>query len=133
MDNELNVRGELRILRLGVKPVEWLIPKTHGITPQPRTNSTLNFHESLNILVLYGGQNNRTGAIFDDISMFDLDSSTWYSVIIYDDLPSARFDHSSVIYDNMLFVFGGMGNNHILGSDIYAANMGNCISYHRLR
>jgi len=53
----------------------------------------------------------------------DLDSFTWYNAIIYDDKPVARYGHCTGIYDNKLICFGGMGNNHFIGSDIFVINM----------
>lgn len=124
IDSELNIKGDLNILKLGVKPIETVTPRTYGKSPEPRTNATLNYHETLNILILFGGQNNKLGVIFNDLYMFDLDSFSWYSVTVYDDPAVPRYDHSAVIYDNMIIIFGGMGNNHVLGSDLYALNMG---------
>ncbi len=124
LDSDSNVRGELRILRLGVKPVEWIEAKTSGNLPQARSNASLNYLENINILILFGGQDNKLDVIFNDLFVLDLDSFIWYKVGMYDDHPIARYDHSSVIYDNKLICFGGMSNNHFIGSDIYVVNIG---------
>lgn len=124
LESNSNVKGELRILRLGVKPVEWIEPKTSGNLPQARSNATLNYVENINILNLFGGQDNKQGVIFNDLFVLDLDSFIWYKVEIYDDHPLARYGHFTVEYNNKLICFGGMSDNHFIGSDIYIVNIG---------
>ena len=118
------MRGDLKIIKIGVRPLEWLDPKVSGKAPLARMNATLTFQESLNILLLFGGQNTKTGRIFNDIFLLDLDSFCWHEVIMYDEMPIERHCHSTIIFDNMLIVFGGMGNNKFIGSDLYLINMG---------
>ena len=124
IDSNSNVRGELRILRIGVKPLEWVEAKTSGSSPQPRSNATLNYLENINILILFGGKDNKQGIIFNDLFVLDLDSFMWYRVGMYNDFPVSRYDHSAIIYENKLICFGGMSDNHFIGSDIYVVNIG---------
>ena len=84
----------------------------------------MNFHEKLNILVLFGGKNNLKNVYFNDVFVLDLDSFNWYKVVVCDDFPIKRADHCAVVYDNKLICFGGMNNNQFIGSDIYSLNMG---------
>jgi hypothetical protein len=49
--------NNLHILRVGVKPLQWLQPETKGSSPPPRYSHTLSHVEQMNCLVVFGGRN----------------------------------------------------------------------------
>ena len=98
--------------------------KSKGKTPAPRTNATLNFYEDLQVLILFGGKNDlNNGVFYNDFHVFDLENFSWSRVIIYDKIPCERAEHSSVIFANKLYIFGGINMNKYMGSDFYVINL----------
>lgn len=56
-DNNDDINGNLYVLRLGIKPLEWALIETDGKSPNPRYQFTMNFIEKLNIIIVHGGKN----------------------------------------------------------------------------
>ncbi len=124
IDSDRNIKNDLKVLRIGKRPLDFVTIKTKGYTPLPRMNATLNFYEHLNLLILVGGKDDSLGKLFyNDIHVFDLENFTWINVKILDKLPTERAEHSSVIHGNKIFIFGGINMNKYLGSDFYVINL----------
>ena len=116
-------QNNLVVLRVGRRPLEWKIPETNGISPPARLNATLEYLEEINLLVLHGGRSDKREP-FNDIWMMDLEKFTWLLVKIYDSKPVERSEHCSTIFGNKLIIFGGMGNNSYVRSDIFEISLG---------
>ena len=122
IDNDRNMNNELKILKIGKKPLEWMNPVIHGIQPEGRMDSTLNFYEALNVLILFGGQNYRQ-VFLNDLHVLDLDNFNWTKVTLYEDIPMERGEHCSTIVNNQLFIFGGLNAERYVGSDIFLISL----------
>ena len=86
----------------------------------------MDYFEEINLLVLYGGRDDKRNP-FNDIWMMDLERFVWLKVNIYDYIPAERSEHSSCILGNKLIIFGGMNKNNYVGADIYEICLGSLI------
>ena len=50
------INNILYVLKIGKKPLEWEIINTYGNQPLPRYDSSLNFYERGNMLIVHGGR-----------------------------------------------------------------------------
>jgi N-acetylneuraminic acid mutarotase len=118
IDSDNKIRNELRLLKIGKKPLEWCLIKTKGTPPDGRVSATLNYFEELNVLILYGGKC-EDQSISSDMFICDLENYSWNKVLIFDRSPADRAEHSSCINGKNLIIFGGVNKNRYLGSDMY--------------
>jgi hypothetical protein len=96
---EREVLNDLRVLRLGKKPLDWVKPNAHGKRPAPRYSATLNYLQDLAILVLHGGKDDsHQDLIYNDTFIFDLYTFTWIEVKLYNAHPYPRCEHRSVVF-----------------------------------
>lgn len=115
---------ELRVLRLGKKPLDWVKPACHGKRPSPRYSCTLNYYEDLSLLILHGGRNSVSeDSVFSDTFVLDLYSFVWIEVNIYDYIPFPRSEHSSAIANNKLIILGGTDTLNFLAMDLYVISL----------
>ena len=125
MDNDRIIRNDLRLIRIGRKPLEILMVKQTGNVPSPRISATLNFYESLNILLLFGGKNDRLEKVYMDLYLFDLELYIWVKVNLFDQVPRERGEHNAVIHNDKLLIFGGISTKSYIGSDFSVINLSN--------
>jgi len=118
--------SELTILRINEKPCKWDTIHINGQCPAPRKLSTINYNEVLQILIVYGGKNDESNVdiTFNDFFIMDLINLIWYKVKIFDGIPKERYEHSSVVFDDKLIVFGGMDSKMYIPSDLYQVTLG---------
>jgi len=128
MDEERIPQNHLLILRIGRKPLEWVVPKSEGVPPSPRINPTMNYFEDLNVIVIYGGRDDYYDRVsFSDMFVLDLVNFIWIKVSFYDEIPLERSEHCTVIEGSKMIILGGMCQSLYLRSDIYEINLGNHI------
>lgn len=111
------VLNTLRILKLGQKPLKWIVPETVGQPPAPRYQHTMNYYEALNCIIIYGGRNDRA-KFLGDISVLYLENLTWMTAVVYGNAIQPRFSHCAAVIGSKLCVFGGMNFRSYLGSDV---------------
>lgn len=89
--------------------------------PEPRMNSSLTSY--LDKLYVFGGQNEESKYL-NDFWIFDIKSSTWEKLSFdsYKDIPNERSGHSSVLYNNEIYIFGGKTNPVIEVNDMWKFN-----------
>ncbi len=77
-----SVKNTLLLVRTDEKnqPIEWLVPETQGTAPPARFYHTMLHYAPLNVLIVYGGRNDRTGEVFGDIWFLALRNLTWLEV-----------------------------------------------------
>lgn len=122
IDGDKKMTNEIKVLRLGKKPLEWHnIQHLGGTPPRVRCGSTINYYDNLNVIFMFGGMNYEE--FFNDLFMFDLENHYWYKVAIFDAIPLKRADHISFISDNGLILFGGRNETMFLGSEFYVINL----------
>jgi len=116
--------NDLHIIKTGKKPLEWLTPKTEGSPPCPRLSCTITFFEELNVLVIFGGRNEKDLSL-NDVYMISLINLKWTKVALYDYLPRNRSEHcAECIDDSKLLILGGINSDRYLGSDFYVIDFG---------
>ena len=124
-NNALN--SNLYVLRVGKKPLDWIILKTKGIPPSKRYGSSMSFYELGNLLIIHGGRNNMQTINYalNDTFLLDLYTLNWIKVEYYDKIKkvSPRFFHQSFVHENNFFVFGGTNGFNYLGSEMLILEM----------
>ena len=111
------------VLKVGQKPLQWILLKTKGISPSKRYATSMSYYESGNFLIIHGGRNNSGSSnyVLNDTFILDLYTLNWMKIEYYDnqrEIPP-RFFHQSFVYDNCLFVFGGTNGLNYLGSEFF--------------
>lgn len=115
---------ELRVLRLGKKPLDWIKPACQGKRPSARYSCTINFYEDLSILILHGGQNSITSdIIYCDTFVLDLFTFVWTEVKLYDSDPFPRSEFSSAIINSKLIILGGTDTMNYSTMDLYIISL----------
>lgn len=124
LNNEGEVNNDLRVLRIGRKPLTWINLNTRGIKPEPRYACSMNFNEDSGWLIIHGGKNDKSGDMFfNDTFIIDLLTFTWYEVNIIENDPLNRAQHSSIIHNNKLIIFGGCDTDYFHSSQLYVISL----------
>ena len=117
----------LYVLKLGKKPLDWILLKTKGMTPSKRYGASMSYYESGNLVIIHGGRNNSGtyNYVLNDTFLLDLYSLNWMQVEYYDKSKKIfpRFFHQSFVSDNYFFVFGGTDGLNYLGSEMLILEM----------
>ena len=58
-------------------------------------------------LYFFGGYQRKKGNYFNDLFYFDLDHNKWTGIFCKGEGPCPRTDHTAVLYDGSMYVFGG--------------------------
>ena len=124
MDENKLLTNEIKYLKLGKKPLEWIIPKTDGQRPTPRISATMKFYEKLSLIVIYGGSDKERKRFYNDLHIFDLEKLKWTKIILFNSAPSERGEHSCILIKNKLIIFGGINATNYVGSDLFIINFG---------
>jgi len=114
----------MKYLKLGKKPVEWVIPKADGLRPPARICATMKFYEELSIIVIYGGCDKERKRFYSDLFIFDLEKFKWTRLVLFNSVPSERSEHCSILLKNKLIIFGGVTATRYVGSDLFVINFG---------
>lgn len=124
------VQNTLYLLALGERPLKWCAVETNGIKPVPRYDATLNFYEKGNALILFGGRNDKLSDSYalNDLFFLDLFSFDWIKISLFNNDDPAfnvvhRCGHCSLLFDDKLFIFGGMNSQHFVGSALFVVNL----------
>jgi len=105
-------KNQLKILKIGKKPLIWIQPITSGIPPCARYQHTMNFQEEFNFLIIYGGRNDSMGGALGDMFVLRLSNLNWYNVHVYGNfIGKERFGHCSASVLDKFLVFGGVNSN----------------------
>jgi hypothetical protein len=120
IDKEGICNNQLRLLKCGKKPLEWLKINAEGTPPCPRYSASMSFHEDLEVLIVHGGRDDKSKEfVFMDTYLFDLYHFTWTKLNVFENTPKRRSEHSAVISQNKLIIFGGMSIETFIGSELY--------------
>ena len=126
------ISNKLFVLKIGKKPCEWTeIKDFKGIAPCERYFHSMNFYEKENFLIIHGGRNDffKMGENYalNDTFIFDLDSLEYKKInVVNDDKNFVVFNrccHSSIVFSNKLFIFGGLNNENYVGSSFFIINL----------
>ena len=117
----------LYVLRVGQKPLEWVLLKTKGSPPSKRYATSMSYYENGNIVIIHGGRNNCNNYdyILNDTFVLNLHTLNWMKVeYFYNQIEiTPRFFHQSFIYDNYFFAFGGTNGSNYLGSEMLVLDL----------
>jgi hypothetical protein len=109
IDEQGNYNSELRILKTGKKPCEWITPTLNGMGPSGRVNSTMNFYKEMNIIILHGGRNDTESKIISrEFWIVDLEKLAWKKVGTTGQVPKERTEHGALVYNDTLVILGGI-------------------------
>lgn len=59
---------------------------------------------------MYGGYDNNSPGIFSDMYAFSFKDAAWTLIKQYGDIPGQRHSQTAVVYQNSMYMFGGMTN-----------------------
>ena len=119
------------------KPLQLYKAITKGRPPAPRCETTMNFFEKLNVIIIHGGRNEYdiNGPFFNDFYFFDVERLIWIKLETNDGIIPIypRGAHSSCIVDNELIIFGGFNDKYFLKSDLVICDLDIIESTHLLK
>lgn len=69
-------------------------------------------------LIIFGGLS-QTNTTYNDVYIYDIDKNEWFMPDIEGDIPDSRCSHSSVIYENKLYIYGGSSPSSGLFDDLW--------------
>ncbi|TPX08377.1 uncharacterized protein E0L32_010107 [Thyridium curvatum] len=96
-----------------LKTAHWTQPQVSGPIPKGRARHAAVLHEDK--LFIVGGITGHDSYVLDDICYLDLKTYTWSRAWRF----VGRFDHSAYIWDDKVWVFGGLGEDMDKVSDLW--------------
>ena len=107
--------------------MEWTIIRTAGASPSGRYDTSLNFYERGNMLVIHGGRTikGENDDILNDTFILDLYSLNWIEVEYYNKkyVIPRRYSHQAIIIKGDLYIFGGINGNKYIGSEMFILDL----------
>jgi hypothetical protein len=125
IDENLKCSNDVLIIKRG-KPLQLYKAITKGVPPIPRCECTMDFFEKLDVVIIYGGRNERSkyGPYFNDMFFLDVESLNWINIELnYNKNFCPRGKHCSCIVENELIIFGGANEKFLLRSDLLICNL----------
>ncbi|ODH53241.1 hypothetical protein GX48_00437 [Paracoccidioides brasiliensis] len=105
------------VLRLDLTALKWTLVDNYGDIPGVRMGHTASLYQG-NKLIVFGGENEHHEYL-SDVVILDIATSTWASPDIRGPIPRGRARHASVVYEDKLFVVGGItGETNFILDDI---------------
>ncbi|KJZ71476.1 hypothetical protein HIM_09115 [Hirsutella minnesotensis 3608] len=96
-----------------LKTAHWTQPQVSGPIPKGRARHAAVLHEDK--LFIIGGITGQNNYVLDDICYLDLRTYTWSKAWRF----VGRFDHSAYIWDDRVWVFGGLSEDMDKISDLW--------------
>ncbi|KAL7274003.1 hypothetical protein RUND412_003119 [Rhizina undulata] len=97
------------VLKLDLNTFTWSLVDNYGDIPSVRMGHTTTYWRD-GKLVVFGGENEHR-MFLHDVYIFDIPTATWSEPVISGIPPCGRSRHATVLYDDKLFVLGGIHNN----------------------
>ncbi|KAI9369747.1 hypothetical protein BJX61DRAFT_536183 [Aspergillus egyptiacus] len=104
------------VLRLNLNTLRWELVDNYGDIPGVRMGHTASLYQA-NKLVVFGGENEH-GEYLSDVVIFDIPTSTWTQPEIHGHIPRGRARHAAVVYEDKLFVVGGITDGTAILDDV---------------
>jgi hypothetical protein len=107
------------VLRLNLKTLNWALVDNYGDIPGVRMGHSASLYEGDKLLV-YGGENEHREYL-NDVVILNLTDHHWTQPEIQGPKPKGRARHAAVVYEDKLFVIGGLTGeaNYILDDICY--------------
>ena len=96
-----------------LQTAHWTKPSVSGPIPKGRARHAAVLHEDK--LFIVGGITGRDSYVLDDICYLDLKTYTWSRAWRF----VARFDHSVYVWDDRVWIFGGLTPDMDKGGDLW--------------
>ncbi|KAI8092919.1 uncharacterized protein BX664DRAFT_357407 [Halteromyces radiatus] len=101
---------------------------TKGRPPAKRNDHSATLWGNNNKLVIYGGSAEEDEKYYNDIAILDLNTMTWEYPTTFGNQPEGRIRHSATIYNNKLYIAGGIispsSASSVSSSSVGASNLG---------
>ena len=107
------------VLKLDLNTLNWTLVDNYGDIPGVRMGHSASIYHGDKLLV-YGGENEHREYL-SDVVILDLKSLHWTQPEVRGPIPKGRARHASVVYEDKLFVIGGLTGetNYILDDICY--------------
>ena len=107
------------VLRLNLKTLNWALVDNYGDIPGVRMGHSASLYEGDKLLV-YGGENEHREYL-SDVVILNLKDHHWTQPDVQGPVPRGRARHAAVVYEDKLFVIGGLTGeaNYILDDICY--------------
>jgi hypothetical protein len=107
------------VLRLDLKTLNWALVDNYGDIPGVRMGHSASLYEGDKLLV-YGGENEHREYL-SDVVILNLKDHHWTQPDVQGPIPKGRARHAAVVYEDKLFVIGGLTGeaNYILDDICY--------------
>ncbi|KAH0542966.1 hypothetical protein FGG08_002654 [Glutinoglossum americanum] len=104
------------VLKLDVNTLQWSLVDNYGDIPGVRMGHTATLYKGDKLLV-YGGENEHR-MFLSDVVIFDLKTAHWTQPAISGPVPKGRTRHASALYDDKLFIMGGISDHNAVLDDV---------------
>ena len=120
--------NNLRVIKIGRKPLEFITLKCEGKPPLPRYSTSINYFEDGNFIVIHGGKFDdlyKNESSLNDTYLLELYRLEWLRIDFGEDNNNVfrRFNHCSIISGKNLIIFGGMNENNYIGTQLFVVNL----------
>ncbi|KAL4481097.1 hypothetical protein ABPG72_015052 [Tetrahymena utriculariae] len=127
--------NQLRVIKLGQKPLKWVVPDVKGALPIARYQHSQHYYEDLNVLIIYGGRNDNSkyyrsysmnisqNGILGDICILDLETLNWISVEENGLKNLQKCAFASSIIGSKIIIFGGYQEKGFVNADMYVLEL----------
>lgn len=107
------------VLKLDLKSLNWSLVDNYGDIPGVRMGHSATLYQGDKLLV-YGGENEHREYL-SDVVILDLKTHHWTQPEVHGVVPRGRARHAAVVYEDKLFVIGGLTGetNYILDDICY--------------
>jgi BTB/POZ domain/Kelch motif/Galactose oxidase, central domain len=107
------------VLKLDLYTLNWALVDNYGDIPGVRMGHSASLHQGHKLLV-YGGENEHREYL-SDVVILDLKTMHWTQPDVQGPQPRGRARHASVVYEDKLFIIGGLTGetNYILDDICY--------------
>lgn len=107
------------VLRLDLKTLNWALVDNYGDIPGVRMGHSASLYQGDKLLV-YGGENEHREYL-SDVVVLDLKTHHWTQPEVHGAVPKGRARHAAVVYEDKLFVIGGLTGetNYVLDDICY--------------
>jgi len=125
IDENLKCSNDILIIKRG-RPLQLFKAIIKGKPPIARCESTMNFYEKLNVVIIYGGKNeySKYGPYFNDMYFLDVETLTWIKIELnLNESFYPRGRHCSCVVGDEIIIFGGNNDNFLLKTDLLIGNL----------
>jgi len=107
------------VLKLDLRSLNWTLVDNYGDIPGVRMGHSATLYQGDKLLV-YGGENEHREYL-SDVVILDLKTHHWTQPEVHGNVPKGRARHAAVVYEDKLFVIGGLTGetNYILDDICY--------------